>query len=138
MVKELHKRGYGNLRVFPSIAPNGLVWRCKFINQTKEYDFIASLWFENHENKDYQVEIKLSPIELADYFINENHSFIEHCKVKNQEYEKWFDQMVEGLKEEEIPYSTDVGERFFICDYWLTNKNKEIKTLLNEKEFYTY
>ena len=126
MVKELHKRGFGKLRVIPSISPNGLAWRCVFINQTKEYEFIASSWIQTIENIDYHGEIKLSPQELADLFIKKNVEFIEHCKGKNEEYEKWFDQMVKSLKEDELPYAFDMSDFFYPTDYWLTTKENEM------------
>ncbi|UAM98743.1 hypothetical protein K8354_02650 [Polaribacter litorisediminis] len=131
MVKELHKCGYGNLRVIPSISPNGLAWRCEFIDQKKQNDFIASTWIESKMVENYKVEMKLSPQELADLFIKENINFLEHCKEKNEEYEHWYGQMVDSLTEKELPYAFDYGEYFYPTDYWLTTKNKKIVKLLN-------
>ncbi len=137
MVRELHKLGYGNLRVIPSISPSGLAWRCVFIDQAKENNFIASTWIDSQED-DYKVEIKLSPQELAVFFKKDNIDFIEHCKGKNKEYEKWYSQMVENLKEEELPYAFDANDYFYPTDHWLTTKDNKIKTLPNEKEYYKY
>jgi hypothetical protein len=131
MVKELHKRGYGNLRVIPSISPNGLAWRCKFIDQKKQNNFIASRWIESKVEGNYKVEIKLSPQELADLFIMENRNFLEQCNGKNDEYEKWYSQMVESLTEKELPYAFDDSDYFYPTDYWLTTENKKIVTLPN-------
>ncbi|MCI2228836.1 hypothetical protein MC378_06620 [Polaribacter sp. MSW13] len=136
MVKELHKRGFGKLRVIPSISPSGLAWRCVLINQTKKYKFIASTWIQTIENIDSRGEIKLSPKELAGLFIKKNVEFIEHCKGKNEEYEKWFNQVVKSLKNDELPYAFDLSDFFFPTSYWLTTKGNEIRTLPNEKDYY--
>ncbi len=132
MVKELHKRGYGNLRVIPYISPTGLTWRCEFIDQKKQNEPIAaSKWIHIKGNNNLQAEIKLSPHELADLFIVENINFLEQCKGKNDEYEKWYSQMVESLTEKELPYEFDVSDEFFGADYWLTTENRKIVTLPN-------
>ena len=132
MVKELHKRGYGNLRVIPFISPTGLTWRCEFIDQKKQNIAIAaSNWIDSKGNWNLQVEIKLSPQELADLFIMENINFLEKCKGKNDEYEQWYSEMVESLTEKELPYEFDDSDHFYGADYWLTTKKKKIVTLPN-------
>ncbi|HAO08159.1 MAG TPA: hypothetical protein DCQ50_14505 [Chryseobacterium sp.] len=94
MVEELHKRGFGKLRIIPSLAPTGMAWRCSFINETKENRFIASNWIAQHENENSKAAIKLTTQELADLFIKENFEFINHCKGENEEYEKWYSEML--------------------------------------------
>lgn len=132
MAKELHKRGYGNLKVIPFISPTGLTWRCEFIDQKKQNEGIAaSTWIDSKGNCNLQVEIKLSPQELADLFIIENINFLEKCKGKNDEYEQWYSQMVESLTKNELPYQSDVSDHFYRTDYWLTTENKKIVTLPN-------
>ena len=128
MVKELHKRGYGNLRVIPFISPTGLTWRCEFIDQKKQNIAIAaSNWIDSKGNWNLQVEIKLSPQELADLFIMENINFLKKCKGKNDEYEQWYSEMVESLTEKELPYEFDDSDHFYGADYWLTTKKKKIE-----------
>ncbi|GAA4281965.1 hypothetical protein [Gaetbulibacter aestuarii] len=130
MVKELHKRGYGNLRVIPFISPTGLTWRCELIDIKKQNETLAaSRWIESKRNGNMQVEINLSPKELADLFIKENIDFLEPCKGKSDEYEKWYSQMVENLTENELPHAFDTSDYFFPTDYWLTTENKKINTL---------
>jgi hypothetical protein len=134
MVKELHKRGLGKLRIIPSLSPSGMSWRCRFIAETKENDLIASTWMGNHEKENSLEEIKLTPQELANLFIKENLEFIEDCKGKNEEYVKWYGEMVDNLEKGELPYA--FADYFSPTDFWKTSKGNEIKTLPNEKEFY--
>jgi hypothetical protein len=133
-VKELHKRGFGKLRIIPSLSPSGMSWRCRFIAETKENVLIASTWICNHEKENSLEEIKLTPQELANLFIRENLEFIEDCKGENKEYVKWYGEMVENLGEGELPYA--FADYFSPTDFWKTSKGNEIKTLPNEKEFY--
>lgn len=134
MVKELHKRGFGKLRIVPSLSTSGLHWRCRFIDETKAHSCIATNWIYDHENEDLLEEIKLTPPELADLFIKENPDFITHCSGKNEVYEKWYGEMVESLEEEELPYA--FADYFYPDDFWQTSKGNKIKTLDNEKEYY--
>ena len=134
MVKELHKQGFGRLRIIPSLSPSGLYWRCSFIDETNNNHFIASGWICKHEKENSQEEIKLTPQELADLFMKENSDFIEHCKGRNEEYVKWYDKMVESLKKDELPYA--FADYFPPTDFWKTSEGNEIKTLPNEKEYY--
>jgi hypothetical protein len=133
MVKELHKRGFGKLRIVPSVAPNGLHWRCSFIDKTKGHEFPASQWIYKIELKSRKLEIKQSPEELADLFMQENNEFLHYCKGDNQEYVKWYSKMTESLKESELPYA--FSEDFTTTDYWLTSEGSKIQTLPNEKEY---
>jgi NifB/MoaA-like Fe-S oxidoreductase len=133
-VKELHKRGFGKLRIIPSLSPSGMSWRCRFIAETKENDLIASTWMGNHEKENSLEEIKLTPQELANLFIRENLEFIEDCKGENEEYVKWYGEMVDNLEKGELPYA--FSDYFSPTDFWKTSKGNEIKTLPNEKEFY--
>lgn len=94
MVQEIHKRGYEKLRVIPSLSPSGLSWRCLFIVDTKKEEFIASNWIYKHEKEDSSKEISLTAKELADLFIGENIDFINNCKGENEEYTRWYSQML--------------------------------------------
>jgi hypothetical protein len=42
---------------------------------------------------------------LANLFIKENLEFIEDCKGKNEEYVKWYGEMVDNLEKGELPYA---------------------------------
>ena len=39
MAAELHKTGYGNMRVVPSLAPSGMYWRCSFVDKTTRMEY---------------------------------------------------------------------------------------------------
>jgi len=134
MVKELHKRGFGKLRIIPSVAPSGLYWRCNFIDETKSNSFIASNWIHSQEKENSKEEIKLTIQELADLFIKENFEFLEHCKGVNEEYAKWYSEMLEKLTKDELPYAFADWE--MPMGIWQTSKGREIKTLPNEKKYY--
>jgi hypothetical protein len=131
MVKELHKRGFEKLRVIPSLSPSGLGWRCKFINETKDSEFIASNWIYKHENENSKEEIKQTSQQLADLFIIENFEFIEHCNGENEKYTKWYSQMLESLKKDELPFA--FSDYLGSTSFWKTSLGNEIKTLPNEK-----
>jgi hypothetical protein len=68
VANELHKRGYENLHVVPSVSPNGLAWRCKFavMANGEKQSIIVSNWMHNFvkdENKEIDISIqKLSDI----------------------------------------------------------------------------
>jgi hypothetical protein len=49
---------------------------------------------------------------LANLFIKENLEFIEDCKGKNEEYVKWYGEMVDNLEKIELPYAfSDYSDR---------------------------
>ena len=134
MVKELHIRGFGKLRIIPSISPSGVYWRCNFIDDTKSNYFIASNWISSHEKASPKLEITMTSIELADLFMRENFEFLEHCKGVNEEYQKWYIGMLEQLTKDELPYAFDDWE--MTEGIWKTSKGSEIKTLPNEQKYY--
>ena len=135
VARELHKRGYENLHVVPSVAPTGLAWRCSFaaIANGEKQSIIVSNWiykFVGDENK----EIKQSPQELAELLEKENIDFLLKCKGKNREYVEWYNEMLNKLQEGELPYAFD--DYFSPTDFWRTSLDNEIKTLPNESQFY--
>ena len=130
MVNELHKRGFGNLRIIPSLSPSGMYWRCSFVNQENDRNFNATNWLGEYETENLQ-EIKQTPSELAELFVKENIDFIKYCKGENDEYVKWYEEMVNGLDEGELPYA--YAEYFSPTDFWKTSSQKTIKTLSDEK-----
>ena len=46
VASELHKRGYEKLIIEPSVSPNGMAWRCRFlVNSDEEEQYvIVSTW----------------------------------------------------------------------------------------------
>ena len=132
---ELHKRGYENLHVVPSVAPTGLAWRCNFatISNGEKQSIIVSNWIYQlieDENK----EIKQSHQELAELFEKEKVDFLAKCKSENHEYVEWYNEMLNKLQEGELPYA--FAEYFSPTNFWKTSLDNEIKILPNEKQFY--
>ncbi|GGH40938.1 hypothetical protein IA57_02590 [Mangrovimonas yunxiaonensis] len=134
MAQEIHKRGFGKLRIIPSVSPSGMYWRCNFVDEAKRNSFIASNWLLNYEKEDSEQEIELTAQELADLFMKENIKFIDHCKGRNQAYEKWYANMLEQLTADELPYAFADWE--IPENTWQTSKGNEIKTLPNEHNHY--
>jgi hypothetical protein len=135
VVAELHKRGFGKLRIIPSLSASGIYWRCSFIDETKDHKVNASNWIYNHEKENSKEEIKLTIQELADLFIKENFAFIEHCKGKNEEYTEWYCQMLNQLKKDELPYA--FADWPIPNGIWETSKNNKINLLPNEERYYS-
>jgi predicted nucleic-acid-binding Zn-ribbon protein len=132
IAEELHKRGFGKLRVVPSLSPSGIYWRCNFISETKKHDFAASNWICNQEKENE--EIKLTIIELTNLFAKENSDFIEKCKGENKEYTEWYSRMLKQLTKEELPYA--IADWKIPKGVWRTSEDKEITTLPNEDKYY--
>lgn len=133
MVGILHKLGFEKLRIVPSIAPSGLYWRCEFISDTDR--IVVSSWIDELENSVRQ-EIKFTPQEMADLFVIKRFDFIEKCKGANKQYVEWYAEMLQTLKQGELPYAFDYSDYFEPTDYWLTSKDNKIITLPNEKDHY--
>lgn len=131
MVKELHKSGFENLRIVPSVSPSGLSWRCEFITNKGEL-YHASDWISRFEED--KKEIKHSPQELADIFLRENLNFLNKCKGDNNKYVQWYKTMIESLKDNELPYA--FSDYFSPSDYWETSEGNKIMTLPGEKDYY--
>ncbi|MFT4154119.1 hypothetical protein [Parafilimonas sp.] len=134
MVEELHNRGFGKLRVIPSLSPSGVHWRCSFIDETKEHRCIASNWIYGYEKEKSGEEIKLTTQELADLFVKENFEFIEHCKGENEAYTKWYSSILAQLKKGELPYAFADWE--MPKGIWRTSEGNDIKTLPGEEKYY--
>jgi hypothetical protein len=135
MVRELHLRGYQDIRVIPSLSPSGLSCRCSllFDADAEIQEFIGSSWIFSLLDRDG--DSKLSVEGLADLFIEENREKLDRCRKDNKEYVEWYAGMLKQLEEEELPYA--YGEYFSPSDYWETTDGKRISTLPNEKRYYT-
>lgn len=133
MVRELHKLGFEKLRIVPSLSPSGLYWRCEFVSDTEK--IVVSNWIDELEGGNSQ-EIKFTPQELADLFVNKKFDFLEKCKGINKQYVEWYSEMLHTLKEGELPYAFDYSDYFEPTDYWKTSEDNKIKTLPNEKDYY--
>jgi hypothetical protein len=131
MVNELHLRGYGKLRVVPSLSPTGLAWRCIFVT-SEGATFIASNCLENFETSDRKIEY--TPERLADIFVVENRVFIDKCMGKNEDYVRWYNAMTARLSDGELPFA--FADYFSPGDFWKTSKGNMIETLPGEKKYY--
>jgi hypothetical protein len=134
MVEELHKRGFGKLRVMPSESPSGLHWRCSFIDEKKNHELSASNWISYHEGENSKGEIKLTIVELTDLFVKENFKFLELCKGQNNEYTTWYGGMLKQLLNDELPYAFIEWELQKVV--WKTLKDNKIETLTSEGKYY--
>jgi hypothetical protein len=134
VVKELHIRGFERMRVIPHLSPTGLTWRCNFVSDTdlQRETIASSNWIQNYFSKEKNIEFSI--IELTDLFERENANFLNACKGKNKEYVDWYSDMLNKLKEGELPYA--FAEYFSPVDYWKTSAGQEISTLPNEKRYY--
>lgn len=134
MAEELHKRGYGELRVVPSLSPSGVYWRCSFVDKTTRTEIATAEWIFDLEEGRKCKELNLTPGEMADIFIKENWEFAALCKGKDEQYTKWYSGMVSQLEEDELPYA--FADYFSPCGFWETSKRKEIETLPGEERYY--
>lgn len=134
MVKELHRRGFGRLRVIPSLDPAGPNWYCSFVDEEKRSNHHASGWLVYHEHGDSKKEVLVTVNELADLFEKENKEFLNHCKGSNEAYIKWYGEMLEQLSEDELPYA--MADFPIPEGVWITSKGREIETLPDEREYY--
>jgi hypothetical protein len=131
VVRELHKRGYGKLRIVPSLAPSGLAWRCSFVSKEDE-GIVTSTWIDQLSQNGREIELTIE--ELTDRFERDHITFLNTCRGENEEYVKWYETMLRSLDIGELPYA--FKEYFGPTDYWLTSKENRIKTLPGERRFY--
>ena len=134
IAKELHERGYENLRVIPSLSPSGMSWRCSFRskNNREKEDILASVWiqsFKNAEENDGETVENLSTI-----FEKAHASFLRKCKGEDPEYKAWFRQMLAALDKGELPYA--FSDSFGPAEYWKTSADHKIYTLPGEEQYY--
>ena len=134
MALELHKRGYGELRVVPYLSPSGVYWRCNFVDKITRTEISTAQWIYDLEEGRKCKELNLTPGEMADIFIKENWEFVALCKGKDEQYTKWYSGMVSQLDEDELPYAFD--DYFSPCGFWKTSKGKEIEVLPGEGKYY--
>lgn len=135
IAKNLHAKGYQNLKVIPSLSSSGVYWRCSFTSSEKNQDFdiIVSNWLQN--KFDVSIEkIQLDLSELTEVFIKENKEFLTTCLGKNEEYVQWFKNMLEILQDEELPYA--FADYFGPTIYWKTSLGK--KLYLSQQEAVRY
>jgi hypothetical protein len=130
----LHKKGYENLRIVPSMSPSGLSWRCSFVanKDGRLLNLYASTWIQEfYEINDKEIELSIQ--ELTDSFIEKENEFLQNCIGKNEEYVKWFENVLQNLKERELPYA--FAEYFLPTSFWKTSLGNEIKIIPGDEKY---
>lgn len=137
MAQELHQRGYGLLRVAPSLSPSGTSWRCGFVDKLSKTEVEASIWLYNIEEKGQNGLITIGASEMADVFERENAAFVALCKGDDERYTRWYSQMVAQLEEGELPYAFS-DSLSPINGFWETSGGKRIASLSGDIAYYLY
>lgn len=119
LAKELHTKGFGKLKVTPSVSPSGMSWRCEFYCGKKEV--IASSWITSICDI---TEKEIPATELIQLFERQHTDFLKACKGTNTPYIAWFADMINSLQPEELPYAS--ADYFPETDHWLTTKGRKI------------
>lgn len=130
VARELQERGYGNLRVIPSLSPSGLDWRCAFLSLNRKTRVYPSNWIQHN----YEINrgfIEASVTDITDLFIRENVDFLQDCKGENAPYTEWYREMLRRLAPEELPYA--FSDSYSSNEFWETSLGNKIKNLPDEK-----
>jgi hypothetical protein len=123
------------LRIIPSLSPSGLSWRCSFLTNEgdRRLNLIASNWIQEfYEINDKEIELNIE--ELTNLLIEKENEFLRNCKGKNEEYVKWFENVLQNLKEEELPYA--FADYFSPINFWKTSLENEIKIIPGDEKYY--
>lgn len=134
MVEALHQRGFGKLKIIPSLSPSGMHWRCTFIADTPAISIIASTWLGDLEQVTPKTEITSTARELADKFVVDHADFMQHCQGAHEAYTIWFSKMVANLSENELPYA--FSDYFLPTDFWQTSAGNKIPALQGDRSHY--
>lgn len=123
------------MRIIPSLSPSGLSWRCSFLTNEgdRRLNLIASNWIQEfYEINDKEIELNIE--ELTNLLIEKENEFLRNCKGKNEEYVKWFENVLQNLKEEELPYA--FADYFSPINFWKTSLENEIKIIPGDEKYY--
>jgi len=137
IASELFNRGYEMFHVAPSLSPTGLAWRCSYvvIVDGEKQSITVSNWIHDYIS-DENGEIEKTIQELSVLLEKEYTEFFYKCKGKNNDYIKWYNEMLNKLQEGELPYA--FADYFSPTDYWETSLGNKIKTPPNEIQYYDY
>jgi len=127
--------GIENHFKLPSLSPSGLSWRCSFvtIKEGRIVNLYASNWIQGFD-KINEKEIELNIEELTNLFTEKETEFLQNCKGKNEEYVKWFEHVLQNLKEEELPYA--YADYFSPTSFWKTSLGNEITIIPGDEKYY--
>ncbi|AVZ85670.1 hypothetical protein [Acinetobacter sp. WCHA45] len=77
------------------------------------------------KNRDIRkTEITQDITELTELFIQQHQEFLNQCKNKNSVYIEWYQNMLNGLTIEELPYA--YSDFHHERNYWMTTKDQKI------------
>jgi hypothetical protein len=130
VVKDLHNIGYESLRIIPGISPSGLYWRCHFItnSETSYKKVVASNWFQDIVDVNGRIDISIETLTIM--FMRDHSDFLKECATRNNEYIIWYNNMLNELAADELPYA--YNDYFQATTFWKTTKDNKIITLPSE------
>lgn len=129
MLHELHRRGYEQLRLFCGWAPSGLYWRwniypkclmMKDANWEKHDDCTP---FDCPHGSAIRPKGNWNHVEAADELLRNAGEFMELGKLPDNEYVRWYAQLVEHAKRSDFPVA--FSEFFPSRDSWLFEPSQE-------------
>lgn len=132
LARELHLRGFEQLRVFPHVSPSGTAWRCDFESEKYGENVAVSSWMYGKIKDFEKSKITTSIKDLANQFESEFSELMRMSSFRNTEYVKWYKEMLEQLEQDELPYALD--DYWHATEYWKTTKGKKIPLPPNSNE----
>ena len=111
MLDELHKRGYQQLRLLPSAAPNGISWKWAIypkllMGNNNEFEKVGShVPFESPHGSTFISKLKKNYVQMADLFIEKHYYYLELGKKPDPEYVEWFQIIVEHAQRGDYPHA---------------------------------
>ncbi|WP_313095766.1 hypothetical protein [Empedobacter sp.] len=132
LARNLHEKGYNNLRVIPSLSSSGMYWRCIFLVDVngKRNNLNITNWIQKFYNVNLK-EIDLD--ELTRLFITEEKEFLKNAKSENNQYVEWFKNVLEKVKKDELPYA--FSDFYSSTHYWKTSIGNKIKIIPGEEKY---
>lgn len=129
ILHELHQRGYQQLRLFCGWAPSGLYWRWNIYPKCL---MLKDANWEKHDDcppfdcphcSAIRPQGKWNYKEAADELMRNASELLELGKLPDEEYVRWYAQLVEHAKRGEFPVA--FGEYFPSSDSWLFEPSQE-------------
>jgi len=133
MVEELHRMGYQELRIFPSLTNNMFPWICKIYpsSSSSSLDKEWPCYSTSDEDKYFGWSSlhELTPQDMALLFLR---TFPTHCKFGKRSdwaYAGWFQEMVRVTSPGHLPFVAEVNDdQVEIMNSWNGGKNEWIPT----------
>lgn len=131
-VANLHKQGYEQLRVFPSMSPSGMYYRLtlapkKYFSRdglvvNKVHDGLI-LYYSDSQGRKYfgwDIPENLSSEQVAEEIIKRNPDLIADSNKEDKEYVLWFQNVMEKVEQNIFPIAMD--------DYFLASEAAYLET----------